>query len=756
MGLYYKGEKLYVNFNGNKTVQKYVDGLAIPELAVALTTEAFANVEASNDVIVAPIEDGKFFNWLGEKMPSASGMMGMVGSLLPNFFNVAEDTVADGTQYQIELNLGSLIGSLQDILTALGIDLDQTIQQFAPTIMEYVNYLDYLTYVGVQPAAIEGIKGFFGGISTMSLAELQGIEGSLLITSVVGAEGNAKSFEISLNMPENEFKWSANSEAYAYGPVNFAFGLKDLFVGEEFDAVIPNVSKYEEIKPLNAQLTGDVDVFKNGVETVYTYNLYTDVDLGTIFDAVTAYVKAGGDVNKQAAAWALIDASAVLHIVTGDTDVCLVRYDFGDTFVKVAAGEATYRFDVVQFLNDYQAMQDEVVNQDVVVMAGDEEEGGSIIDTVTAVVDIVKSAIIVDENGDVTVDLSADTVNSLLAVFGASNDINFEALVEVLISASTVEANGSWDWEDVHYDVEAGATWDINEEGNVGSIGAGVEVTAGDKSLAEVGFEAEWDFSGVDKTFGGAISVKDIFEAVVEGNWDTATHSGVVEVVVDVKGVLHSVVVEGDTSEWETEGYFLGAGTYSDGTNTYEAFVTLDVSEWATTGAVLTVTVSKEDTFETTATITVSQIFVDDAVVGYQVAIEEDIVKTFADTIGEYAAMFGLNTDAANTIILTATAYDCTATATYKVNDGPVYGVAAYYAKVDDKVEEVGIYTFVNDPANKNGFGVHAPEFNWGGDYADDAHEIVIDEETVIDITLETILGMFTPEEAPELNESVE
>ena len=729
LGLYYDNEKLYVNFNGATTVQKYVDGLAIPELVGALTAEAIANVEASSDVLVAPIENGKFFNWLGEKMPSASGMMGMVGSLLPNFFNVAEDAVVGGTQYQIELNLGSLIGSLQDILTALGIDLDATIQQFAPVILEYVNYVDYLAYVGVDAGTIAGIKEFFGGISTMSLAELQGIEGSLLITAVVGDAGNAEGIEISLNMPANEFKWSASGKAYAYGPVNFAVGLKDLFVGEEFDAVIPDVSKYEEIKPLNVQITGDVDTFDVGVETVYTYNLYTDIDFGSIFDAVIAYV--GGDEN----ALAIVDASVVLHIVTGDTDVCLVRYDFGDTFVKAVVGEETYRFDVAQFIADYMAMQ----NAEPVVEAGEDEEV-SIIDQIMAVVEIVQGAIVVGENGDTVVDLNADTVNEVLAVFGLSNDINFEALVEVLISACTAEAGASWDWNDVHYEVGADASWDVAEDGTVGDVGATVVVTGGENTLANVGVDAGWDFSGANKTFDGSITVEDLFNAVVEGNWDTAEGVGAIDVEVVVGETTYSVVVDGDLSDWETNGYFEGTGVYTDGTNTFNAVVTLDTSAWATTGTVFTVTVAQPDVFETTVEVTVSQVVVDGEMVGVKVVIVEDVVKTFADVLGEYAAVLGLKTDAANTITLTATAYDCKATATFQLNDGDVYGTVAYYAMVDGKLDEVGVYGYVNFEDDKTGFGVHVPEFNWGGSYADAAHEIEINEDTVVDITLESIM----------------
>ncbi len=516
--LYYDNAKLYIKA-GDWT--RYLDKAEIPETIIAIidyaTKDAVANVEEGNDVLLTPIAEDVTFNaWLGKLAGDTVG--GVVGALLPSLFNYATSTDAGITTYQLELNLGSLIANLSEV----GGIVDGLVSKITPYIEEYIDYADYASYVGISAEKIESLKATVMGITGMKFGELKGIAGSLMLTAKLDAAKNATAVELSLNIPDSDFRWSnADTVAKPYGPLNMAIGVADVSFGEEQTATLPaDLNTYKYFSPLNIDTTGAFDIVVDGVATTYAYELYTDVDVFSLVKGIFDYL------NGKADAYKAISAEAGIKVTKNGEAFLDAKYTQSNTTLAWKFDGNVYTCDVVAAYkageaDEFAALLEAIgLKKPEEQPAEVEEEAAapSIIDQITTVVGLVtdgvytkvaegaefvantdyyteadgvytkaaitafaanttyytKSSILTYDLTGITgenwydivakLDLSEDNLAAVLDVFGLVNTNDISVIVNKLKSSVAVDVKWNYIAEDgtkVPYYVAANISWDI-------------------------------------------------------------------------------------------------------------------------------------------------------------------------------------------------------------------------------------------------------------------------------------------------------
>lgn len=282
-GLYYEGAenkadcKLYLNAGDYKY---YIDNADINSI-VMYVIEAIQGIIGGGDAEeINPALETPFYNTTIETLSQLlpSDIAGLVGPILSGVINEVNTTqVANGTQYQVKLDLSALLDSVKGLLSTL--DLSSIIA----TLPDPLNQLD--------------------------LGSFQGVGGTILISAVVNDNGLG-GLELSYNAPKQDFRFSyADNQPKVYGPINVALGIKDFELGAQniVDVIPSEVNGYDYFSPLNAEL--NVNVAVNGVE--YEANIVSDINPFAVENGVITFV-----VNKENAEW----LNGRLEIVSPDED----------------------------------------------------------------------------------------------------------------------------------------------------------------------------------------------------------------------------------------------------------------------------------------------------------------------------------------------------------------------------------------------------------------------------------------------------
>lgn len=284
-GLYYEGAenekdtKLYLNAGEYKYYIDYAD-------INAIVLQIIDMINPGEGEAVFGAEDEYFYNKqiskLSDLLPSSYA--GIVATLLNGVIpTVSEKEVDNGTQYQVLIDIDSLVNTL--------------ISSFADVI-----------------AGVNIFESLPAPFNQLDLSSFQGVGGALLITAVVSNDGLLSDIEVSYNCGVKDFRFSnTDTEAKIYGPINVAIGIKDFNVGLQNKAnILPSFEEYTYFSPLNASVTLDTTV--NNEQ--YVTEIVSDVNPFNISGSVITFVTKHGDAEFLSGRITPIDGG--VHVKCGE------------------------------------------------------------------------------------------------------------------------------------------------------------------------------------------------------------------------------------------------------------------------------------------------------------------------------------------------------------------------------------------------------------------------------------------------------